>query len=515
VDGSTVKPVLDDRGRALAYQQVLYGMPMSQYNRWGADAPDEFLPLTVQLQNGQTLPVTQELIYKPRNVRADSPYGFSPTEWVLLRVNMALRKQNFDLSWFTEGNIPEMIASPPVDKLNVEQVAQFERKFNDMLTGNDAARSKLRFFPWPANTQILKSFNYDTKLDLWMLQITCAAYAVTPSEIGFTGDVNRATADSQENITYRKGLKPLAKWLKQLFDRIIAIELGFPDLEWVWKFNEAEDNLTKAQELQIYIQNGVLTPGEVRAMQFSGEVEGDAPTTLPASGASDTDSAPPTDDSSTSATDSSNTDDQTSVDVTDSTDQSAIDTDLPSNVTDLSGDETQKLMTTIFEKARKKGPGSRGGKFWLDKNGIAHYGAPPKGTRAHSSQEQLNQHIRNLAKQQLTGVKTVADLNNLDGSWEVGVDGPNSNEEGGYNHFGSGKDGHDAAIEAATQAAKEHPDITYAIIKVDGNYVLAGKSTSDLQKDAAQEDNEPASQRAANTAARRKKARGDKPDNVV
>lgn len=279
IDGATVKPLIDDRGLIGGYQQVLHGAAFSQYRKHGMP-PGSGLPLT----NSDGTPVTQELIYRPRKVRADNVYGFSPTEFVIMRINTALRKQNFDLRYFTDGNIPEMLISPPAGNMSVEQVAQFEEYFNAVLTGDDAARRKAKFLAWPAQVQMLKQFSYDTTLDEWMLKLTCAAYGVTPSEIGFTNHVNRATSDGQQDITYRKAIKPLAKWLKGLFDRIIQIELREPKLEFVWKFSEVEDNLTKAQELQIYLSSGVISPDEVRAMQFSGMVEGPAPG-LPGAGA--------------------------------------------------------------------------------------------------------------------------------------------------------------------------------------------------------------------------------------
>ncbi len=291
IDGATIKVILDDRGRDAAYQQVIKGFPVSDYHRYKLKDEDR-LPLESDL----------EMIYKPRYQRTDSPYGFSPIEQIMMRVNFALRKQSYDMAYFTDGNVPEMLISPPVDKLTADQVKTFEDWFNILMTGDDAARRKIKMIPWPANATMLKSFEYTTVLDEWMMKITCAAFGITPDELGFTDDVNRSTAASQQDVTYRKGIKPLAKWLKDFFDSLIK-DLGYPELEWTWEFDEAEDTLNAAKEDDLYIRAGVVTPDEIRQLRYGSKLKGYAPgliippTALPATtptSETDSQSAAPT-----------------------------------------------------------------------------------------------------------------------------------------------------------------------------------------------------------------------------
>lgn len=264
IDGSTIKPLLDDRGHIGGYQQVLYGLPFNTYGKPG----DTTQP--------------HQLIYRPRMPRADSPYGLPPTEDIIMNVNMGLRKMNQDLAHFTDGNIPRMLIAPPEGKLDPKQVAEFERYFNAVLAGNDAARTRAKFLPWNANVKELDSFTYETTLDLWMLQITFAAFGVPPQEAGFTQDINRATAESQQNVNERRGLKPLALWLKGMFDRVIQApkELGgfnCPQLEWQWNFGEAEDKKSQADTDKIYAGLGVVSAAELRTMRFGDQLDGPPP----------------------------------------------------------------------------------------------------------------------------------------------------------------------------------------------------------------------------------------------
>lgn len=257
VDGSTIKPIIDERGRTVGYQQVLWGETVSNYGRAYADAPDEQIFLT-----------PEDLIYRPRYSRSFTPYGFPPTEWIILRVNTALRKQTMDLAHFTDGNIPAMLASPPDGIMDPQQLREFEELFNADLAGADRARAKIKFIPFQPNLTPLSQFNYSTEIDEWMMKVTCAAFGVTPSELGFTADINRATALAQESITYRRGIEGMAQWLKTMFDRVIHEDFGSPDLEWQWNFGKTDDRMILAQLDQIYTGLGVLTPDEVRSMRF-------------------------------------------------------------------------------------------------------------------------------------------------------------------------------------------------------------------------------------------------------
>lgn len=469
VDGSTIKPIIDDRGRVSAYQQVIRGLPMSQYKRWGLP-PDEQLPLTDT--SGE--PVNLELIYRPRNTRTDSPYGIAPTEFVQMRINMALRKQTYDLSYFTDGNVPEMLISPPQNGpvLNNDQVAAFEEYFNAIMAGSDSARRKAKFLAWNANVQLLKQFSYDTSLDMLMMKLTCAAYGVTPAEIGFTDDVNRASSEGQQDVQYRKGLKPLAKWLKELFDEIIRCEFGIRELEWQWQFDEAEDGLTNAQEDDIYIKNGTLSSDEVRAMRFAGKVEGKAPG-MPQQGGSGNSPTSPAPATPAPTAAPSNFGDLSS----DTGDTG--DTDSSSDTTDA-----QKMMNPQdIEKAKKTGAGSRGGKYWMDKNGHVRYGPPPKGVTARTP-EQWAAHRQQVAKKQLHAIKTDSDL--LDAGWEAVVVPGDVGGDPNAKDFGDDKD---MALKAAQDAAAKNPQSFFAVIRVesddgsDAHYVVASKLMSDIDAD--------------------------------
>src|SRR5579872_197928 len=181
VNGETIKPLLDGGGRVPqppnpAYQQFLYGVPAGLYT-------------------------ADDLDYLRETARTDSPYGLSRVERVILRVNQALRKQDFDLARFTDGSTPLGIIQPPV-ALNwtPEQLETFERAFNGLLAGNDQWRVRAKTLPPGATWYATAGDDPLVEFDRFLLNVTVAAFGLTMDELGFTSDSNRSVGQTQENV---------------------------------------------------------------------------------------------------------------------------------------------------------------------------------------------------------------------------------------------------------------------------------------------------------------------------
>lgn len=266
VDGATMHPVIDEVGDIYGYQQIIYGVPRTAY----IDAQyAQAMPDADQVK--AIFPLSQ-LIYRPRVQIPDSLYGFPPLEWVIMSVNQALRKQVSDLSWFTEGNTPEGFVSMPDGLMNLEQARAFEDDFNALLAGNDKQRRRLRFLPWKAELVIPREFTTDTAWDEFLLKKTCAAIGVSPQEIGFTADVNRATGEMQENVQYRRSTEPLTQFFESMLTEIIQVDFGYADLKFTFHAQRAEEDILQvAQADDIYIKNGVMAIDEVRSKRNLGK----------------------------------------------------------------------------------------------------------------------------------------------------------------------------------------------------------------------------------------------------
>lgn len=241
IDGSTIKRVIDEHGRTPmaplpAYQQILKGLPAIDYTR-------------------------DELIYKPRNPRTHKLYGFSPVEQVIMTVNIALRRQLYTLNYYTEGNVPEALASVPKE-WNPDQISQFQMYWDSILQGDLAARRHLKFIPDGVTFKETKAPPLKDEFDEWLARVICFAFSIEPTP--FVKQQNRATAETAREQSLAEGLSPIMQWVKSLMDYALAAQFGAPDLEFEWEEDDVPDPLKQAQIAQIYIAAGVLTPDEVR-----------------------------------------------------------------------------------------------------------------------------------------------------------------------------------------------------------------------------------------------------------
>jgi hypothetical protein len=243
IDGATIKRVITDWGRtpappAPAYQQVLKGFPAVNYT-------------------------TAQMLYLPRNVRINKFYGYSPVEQIVMSVNIALRRQLFQLNYYTDGNMPEALVGTP-DTWTADQVTRMQNSFDGMLAGNLAARRRIKFIPGGVakNYIAMKEPDLTGVMDEWLARMVCYAFSLPPTP--FVKQMNRATAQSAHDTALEEGLAPLQLWVKQMVDHVITEDFGYEDLEFGWVDDREIDPLVQMQVLTGYQKAGTLKENEVR-----------------------------------------------------------------------------------------------------------------------------------------------------------------------------------------------------------------------------------------------------------
>ena len=245
MDGATITRKLNTDGRTpqppdVAYQQYIHGVSMADYS-------------------------ADELIYKPRNVRSSKVYGYSPVEQIIMTVNIALRRQIFQLNFYKEGNIPEALCGVP-DTWTTTQVSQFQAYWDSLMEGNLAERRKMRFVPGDLarNYKQIKPETLKDEMDEWLARVVCYAFSISPQ--AFVQKMNRATAETAQEIATQEGLEPRLIWIKGVIDYIIFKYFGFPDIEFTWEEQEETAPETQAKVNDLKIRNGSMTLDEARAI---------------------------------------------------------------------------------------------------------------------------------------------------------------------------------------------------------------------------------------------------------
>lgn len=243
VDGATIKRVVDAYGHTpeppdVAYQQILHGVPAFDYT-------------------------SDELVYRPRNIRTHKVYGFSPLEQIVMMVNIALRRQIYLLNFYTEGNIPDAFIGVP-DTWTPDNIRDFQKYWDGTVEGDLASRRKAKFVPGASAKTVHETRDPKLKdeFDEWIARVVCYAFSLPPT--AFVRQMNRATGETTQEAALEEGLAPIMVWVKSLIDFIIVKYFGYKDLEFVWKEEQEVDQLKQAQINDIYIKNGVKTVETVR-----------------------------------------------------------------------------------------------------------------------------------------------------------------------------------------------------------------------------------------------------------
>lgn len=251
VDGATIKRVLAPDGRtptppSPAYQQVIKGLPAVDYTR-------------------------DELLYLPRNLRVHKVYGYSPVEQLVMMVNIIIRRELFQLAYYTDGNVPDLLLGTP-DAWSAKQIAEFQGYFDTLMTDDAARRRKVKYVPSGMKPIPTREPTLKDEMDEWLARVVCYAFNLPPTP--FVKQMNRATATNAQEVALAEGLAPFLSWVKRKMDRIIANVFGRPDLEWQWEDQQDIDPQVQATIDDLNIRNGTATVNEVRTNRGDEPLEG-------------------------------------------------------------------------------------------------------------------------------------------------------------------------------------------------------------------------------------------------
>jgi len=247
VDGATVLPKIDDTGELMspAYTQEFQNEVLAQFEE------DEI----------------SILMNSPTSNLGTTGYGKSPIERILLTITTYLQSENFNSQVFTQNSLPPYMVNLPEatkDQISMLREAWEANTLGKMWKG-------LFLNAKDMNVQKLRDSNAEMQyyeLTMWLARITIAAFEMSPQDVGLTFDVNRATADSQREISKNQGLRNLlfviSEFYNNLLDEMSMIDSIYSDLNFSFEEIDKADEKIQAEVHKIYIDSGVLTVDEVR-----------------------------------------------------------------------------------------------------------------------------------------------------------------------------------------------------------------------------------------------------------
>lgn len=259
LDGATIFPLIDDAGRRPdsviemteegirylrrqpAFQQIIYGLPMVDLDE-------------------------SELMYVPMRPRSDLPiFGYPGTEQILVEASEAVRKTFYQLNFWAEGTIPDLIVTVP-ETWTPRQIAMWQAHMDGLLSGNTALKSKMRFIPGGMKPFDIKNSSGESlwsQRDETLVRLACYAYSVSPAP--FVKMLNRSTAQNAQQMAEEEGLWPLMSyWKDDIIDPIIQERFGYDDIEFTFLPKPEPDQEKAAKIHDMKVKNGEYSINEVR-----------------------------------------------------------------------------------------------------------------------------------------------------------------------------------------------------------------------------------------------------------
>lgn len=218
-DGISFLKDIDQHGRLLGYWQYsFYGVGRK---------PVWFEP--------------REVVYISRYPRSFNPYGFSPAQAILDIVRYLIYTTRYHARFAEEGAIPHGFMIFP--GATEEEMKRMRNEWRQAMAGK---QWKTPMFGSPMGTepkwiQMMVS-NKDMQIldqQQWFARLVQSIFNVTPSELGFTENINRATSEEQAAIFFRKGLFPLLQLEMYHINREIVPHIA-PSGAWEFQFDFQE-----------------------------------------------------------------------------------------------------------------------------------------------------------------------------------------------------------------------------------------------------------------------------------
>lgn len=273
IDGSTIKPLLDNRGMRPAppnpaYQQILQGFPRGEFT--ATCDPELVTPANpLGIKNPWN---ADSLIYKRRLIRTWTPYGFSPVEQCLTEMHLWMKRQEWLTAEYDDSAAPAVVVAlaKEADVKTPEELRAWEAGFNADMAGNIRARHRAKFIPPGATVPAMPALDsrYKKDFDEFLIKLHAMYFDLSPASLGFmeAGGLGGASYhEGQADVEERKGVLPWCRWLSSFIEEISADFLDMPpELEFRFLGLDEEDEAAASAVTDEQVRGGRLTLNEAR-----------------------------------------------------------------------------------------------------------------------------------------------------------------------------------------------------------------------------------------------------------
>jgi hypothetical protein len=244
LDGATIVPLADDRGRpplppAVAYEQIVNGMVETEF-------------------------MLGQIIYAPRNRRGNNLYGRSNVENVLFTANLAIRQALGEISFYTEGNVPDGGFWKVPETWTPEQLEKAQKLLDDISSTPGKRSGYVKLMP-PGDYVATKDRAWEYEAYEWLSRVIAWGFGVSPLPIA--KQQNRSTGETLEQSAIESGVRPVADYVATVVNRVLRTYGGVTEVEFAWADDEVEDPRVVFERQAVLLGRGALTINQAREQQ--------------------------------------------------------------------------------------------------------------------------------------------------------------------------------------------------------------------------------------------------------
>jgi len=218
-----------------------------------------------------------EIVYFQTASRTDSIYGLSNIEVLEDTLQLLLYGIDSNLEYFSDNNIPKGVFQ--MVGAEADEIKAFQEMWMEQLKKKDAAGNWRKYFhkmPIVNSDGKFERIGFSNlELELinqqeWFTKLVWACFNISPSELGFTEDSNRATEIIQSEVVKRKLLKPLVRIVEYRFNTQVVNDLpwikGKYEDQILFQFDKynLQEELAKRQLFWGDLKHGLRTANEIR-----------------------------------------------------------------------------------------------------------------------------------------------------------------------------------------------------------------------------------------------------------
>jgi hypothetical protein len=198
----------------------------------------------------------------PIFARSHTPYPLSMVELLVMCVFTALKSDEWNRTWLTDGNVPdEWMKLPP--EMTADQAQSWLKLFNQMLSGNSRQRHKVKVTPGEITGRASRKDSDFQEFEFWMRDRTCSLMGVNPASIGHHSRQYKDSQGDAMDSTRENRVPALVGFRNDAYNDVCKRK-GLDKIKATDQEPGEEDATARAERHKIEIESGQRTPNECR-----------------------------------------------------------------------------------------------------------------------------------------------------------------------------------------------------------------------------------------------------------